>query len=111
MRGKSTTKYPLRVAAESMLPPDWVKRPKVGFPVPFVQWLQEEKYYNWARGLINQDYVARFFDQAYLLDLLEQHYTGKKHTHRKLYTVLSFLIWYQVYFPEACGAQPFRPMR
>lgn len=111
MRGKSTTKYPLRVAAESMLPPDWVKRPKVGFPVPFVQWLQEEKYYNWARGLLNQEYVARFFDRDYLLELLEQHYTGKKHTHRKLYTVLSFLIWYQVYFPEACGAQPFRPMR
>ena len=94
-----------------MLPPDWVKRPKVGFPVPFVQWLQEEKYYNWARGLLNQEYVARFFDRDYLLELLEQHYTGKKHTHRKLYTVLSFLIWYQVYFPEACGAQPFRPMR
>ena len=110
MRGKSTTKYPLRVAAEAMLPPDWVKRPKVGFPVPFVQWLQEEKYYNWARDLLNQEYVSRFFDRDYLLDLLEQHYTGKKHTHRKLYTVLSFLIWYQVYFPEECGAQPFRPV-
>lgn len=111
MRGKSTTKYPLRLAAETMLPPDWVKRPKVGFPVPFVAWLQEEQYYNWAKDLISQDYVARFFDQAYLLDLLEQHYTGKAHTHRKLYTVLSFLIWYQVYFPEECGAQPFAPPR
>ena len=109
MRGKSTTKYPLRVAAETMLPPDWVKRPKVGFPVPFVAWLREEQYYNWAKDLISQDYVARFFDQAYLLDLLEQHYTGRARTHRKLYTVLSFLIWYQVYFPEACGCQPFVP--
>ena len=45
----------------------------------------------------------------YLLDLLEQHYSGKKKTHRKLYTVLSFLIWYQVYFPEKCGVEPFRP--
>lgn len=109
MRGKSTTKYPLRVAAVPMLPDDWVKRPKVGFPVPFIQWLREEKYYNWAKNLLSQEYVSEFFDQKYLLDLLEQHYTGKAKTHRKLYTVLSFLIWYQVYFPEQCGVEPFQP--
>lgn len=109
MRGKSTTKYPLRVAAVPMLPDDWIKRPKVGFPVPFIAWLREEKYYNWAKDLLNQEYVAEFFDRDYLLDLLEQHYTGKTRTHRKLYTVLSFLIWYRVYFPEKCGAEPFKP--
>ena len=109
MRGKSTTKYPLRVAAVPMLPDDWIKRPKVGFPVPFIAWLREEKYYNWARDLLSQEYVSNFFDQAYLLDLLEQHYSGRKRTHRKLYTVLSFLIWYQVYFPECCGVEPFNP--
>ena len=109
MRGKSTTKYPLRVAAVPMLPDDWVKRPKVGFPVPFIAWLREEKYYNWAKELLSQDYVSNFFDQTYLLELLEQHYSGQKRTHRKLYTVLSFLIWYQVYFPECCGVEPFTP--
>ena len=109
MRGKSTTKYPLRVAAVSMLPDDWIKRPKKGFPVPFIAWMREEKYYNWAKELINQEYVAQFFDRDYLLELLEQHYSGKKLTHRKLYTVLSFLIWYQVYFPECCGKEPFTP--
>ena len=108
MRGKSTTKYPLRVAAVPMLPDDWIKRPKVGFPVPFIAWLREEKYYNWAKELLSQEYVSNFFDQAYLLELLEQHYSGQKRTHRKLYTVLSFLIWYQVYFPECCGVEPFQ---
>lgn len=110
MRGKSTTKYPLRLAAVPMLPDDWIKRPKVGFPVPFIQWLREEKYYNWAKNLLNQDYVAEFFDRGYLLELLDQHYSGRKKTHRKLYTVLSFLIWYQVYFPEKCGTKPFKPV-
>lgn len=109
MRGKTMTKYPLRMAAVPLLPEDWVKRDKKGFPVPFIAWLRQEKYYNWAKGLITQDYVAEFFDQKYLLDLLEQHYSGKARTHRKLYTVLSFLIWYQVYFPERCGAEPFVP--
>ena len=109
MSGKSTTKVPLRQAAIPLLPDDWIKRPKVGFPVPFIQWLREEKYYNWAKDLLSQDYVAEFFDRDYLLDLLERHYSGQEKTHRKLYTVLSFLIWYQVYFPERCGAQPFVP--
>ena len=109
MRGKNITKYPLRLAAVPLLPDDWVKREKKGFPVPFIAWLREEKYYNWAKDLISQAYVAEFFDQKYLLELLERHYSGTEKTHRKLYTVLSFLIWYQVYFPERCGVQPFRP--
>jgi len=109
VRGKSETKVPLREAAVPLLPKDWVHRPKKGFPVPFVAWLRQEKYYNWARDLISQEYVGEFFDQKYLLDMLERHYTGKEKTHRKLYTVLSFLIWYQVYFPERCGAAPFQP--
>ena len=109
MRGRSTTKYPLRLAAVPMLPDDWIKRPKVGFPVPFIAWLREEKYYNWAKDLLSQDYVAQFFQQDYLLDLLERHYSKQENTHRKLYTVLSFLIWYQVYFPEHCGREPFQP--
>ena len=109
MRGKTMTKYPLRMAAVPLLPDDWVKRDKKGFPVPFIAWLREEKYYNWAKDLISQDYVAEFFDQKYLLELLDAHYSGRAKTHRKLYTVLSFLIWYQVYFPEKCGVSPFIP--
>ena len=109
MRGKTMTKWPLRAAAVPLLPNDWVKRDKKGFPVPFIAWLREEKYYNWAKDLISQDYVAEFFDRKYLLELLDTHYSGREKTHRKLYTVLSFLIWYRVYFPEKCGAEPFVP--
>ena len=80
MRGKNITKYPLRLAAVPLLPEDWIKREKKGFPVPFIAWLREEKYYNWARELISQDYVGEFFDVPYLLDLLDQHYSGKVKT-------------------------------
>lgn len=103
MRGKTMTKYPLRLAAEPLLPQDWVRREKKGFPVPFIAWLREEKYYTWAKDKLSQSYVAEFFDQSYLLDLLEAHYTGKAKNQRKLYTVLAFLLWYEDYFPERCG--------
>jgi len=109
IHGKSTTKYALRMAAVPMLPDDWVNRPKKGFPVPFVAWLREEKYYNWAKDLLSQEYVSEFFDQSTLLEMLEKHYSGQQRNQRKLYTVLSFLIWYQVYFPECCNVEPFKP--
>ena len=48
-------------------------------------------------------------DDKLLFRSYERHYSGKEKTHRKLYTVLSFLIWSQVYFPEKCGADPFTP--
>ncbi len=111
MRGKSETKVPLREAAVPLLPQDWVHRPKKGFPVPFIQWLREDKYYHWAKNILSQKYVTEFFNQKYLLDLLERHRSGKEKTHRKLYTVLAFLIWYQVYFPEKCGAEPIVPKK
>ena len=109
IHGKSTTKYALRQAAVPMLPDDWVKRPKKGFPVPFVAWLREEKYYNWAKEILNREYVSQFFDRAYLIEMLDRHFNGHERNQRKLYAVLSFLIWYQVYFPECCGAEPFKP--
>ena len=110
MRGKNMTKYPLRAAAEPVLPQDWVRREKKGFPVPFIAWLREEKYYNWAKKLLCQRYVTEFFDQKYLLGLLEDHYSGKARNQRKLYTVLAFLLWYENFFPERCGKDPpFRP--
>ncbi len=109
MRGRMVTKYPLRMAAVPILPDDWINRPKAGFLVPFAAWLRDEKYYRWAREIIGREYVSEFFDREYLLDLLERHYSGRERTHRKLYTVLSFLIWYQAYFPEKCGARPFVP--
>jgi len=79
--------------------------------VPFIQWLREDKYYHWAKDLLSREWTAEFFDRKYLLDLLERHRSGKEKTHRKLYTVLAFLIWYQVYFPEKCGVEPFVPIQ
>ena len=80
--------------------------PKVGFPVPFIQWLREEKYYNWAKDLLSQDYVAEFFDRDYLLDLLDRHYSGREKTHRKLYTVLSSSSGIRCTSPSGAGPSP-----
>ncbi len=93
-----TTKYIFRECANKKIPEDWAKRPKVGFPVPFSQWIKEEKYYNLLKKAFNKDYVKEFFDQAQVLNLLEEHYNNKKNNGRKLWTIYAFLLWYKVYF-------------
>lgn len=94
----NTTKYVFRQAAYKILPEEWAKRPKKGFPVPFAKWILEEKYYNKVKSVFSEDYVNEFFDQDQVLNLLEDHYKGHKNNGRKIWTIYAFLIWYKVYF-------------
>ena len=95
-----TTKYALRCASEKVVPNEWAKRPKKGFPVPFCIWIKEDKYYNIVKSLLEEKFVKEFFDQDKLLNMLEKHYNNVENNGRKIYTVLSFLIWYKKYFIE-----------
>lgn len=93
-----TTKYAFRKCAFMKIPEEWAKRPKIGFLVPFVSWIKEEKYYNIVKELFNEDFVSEFFDRAILLNMLEKHYNNQGNYGRRIYTIYSFLIWYKEYF-------------
>ncbi len=93
-----TGKYALRQAAATKIPKEWFERPKLGFLVPFKNYLHEEKYYQIIKDEFEQDYVEEFFDREKLLSLLDEHYQKKSETHRKIYTIYSFLLWYKEYF-------------
>lgn len=97
----NTTKYILRKAASKRIPEAWYKRRKKGFPVPIIKWFREEKYYNIAKDMFNEEFTKEFFDQEKLLKLLEDHYNGKKNNCRKIWTVYVFLVWYKKFFIEA----------
>ena len=91
-------KYALRQAAASKIPQEWFDRPKLGFLVPFKEFLKQEKYYNIVKKEFETDYAKQFFDTEKLLELLDMHYKGIAQTHRKIYTAYSFLLWYKEYF-------------
>lgn len=94
------TKYALRKASEKAVPLEWAKRKKKGFPVPFSIWLKEEKYYNYVKEIFESEYAKEFFNQKQILKLLDNHYNNIENNGRKVYTILSFLIWYKKYFIE-----------
>ena len=42
--------------------------------------------------------AGEFFDTKRIIKLLENHRKGKRDNSRKIWTIYSFLIWYQEYF-------------
>ncbi len=97
MRGEES-KTVLRRASEVVLPEEWVKRPKRGFPVPIRHWFRDERFAGLARRYFEADYAAEFFDTAQLIKLLDEHQAGVHDYGRKIWTVLVFLVWYERFF-------------
>ncbi|HIW21603.1 MAG TPA: asparagine synthase (glutamine-hydrolyzing) [Candidatus Dorea intestinavium] len=97
VQGKHS-KRAFRSAALAKIPLEWAKRKKVGFPVPIRVWLREDKYYNQVKEMFEKDFVKEFFNQELLLKWLDAHKNNKVNCQRKIYTIYSFLLWYEQYF-------------
>lgn len=94
------TKYAMRLAALKDCPPQTANKPKLGFPVPIRVWLKEDKYYNIVRKKFESEISKHYFNTDILIGLLDDHRAGKKDNSRKIWTVFTFLIWYDVYFND-----------
>ena len=97
---ETETKYPMRLAALQACPPQTAKKKKLGFPVPIRVWLKEDKYYNIVKDKFTSPQSAQFFHTDKLVQLLDDHRAGKYDYSRKIWTVFSFLVWYDVYFSD-----------
>ena len=91
-----TTKYILRKAAEGIVPAHVLDRKKLGFPVPIRHWLKDEMH-DWAIKIIRESDTDHLLNKGYILNLLEDHCQGKADNSRKIWTVLMFMVWHQIY--------------
>ena len=94
---ESQTKVTLRQAAERAIPRDWAQKEKLGFPVPVVSWLRDEQYYDQVKREFESEYAKRFFNDAELVRLLDEHRAGTDNS-RRIWIIYSFLVWYRVFF-------------
>ena len=92
------TKKAFRASALSKIPSEWAKRKKLGFLVPFRVWLREDKYYNRVKEMFQKNFVSEFFNKDLLMKWLDDHKNNVGNFHRQIYTVYSFLLWYEQYF-------------
>lgn len=95
---KNQTKYIFRQVAEQVIPKEWAKRKKLGFPVPFGNWITEEKYYKKVKTMFNKDFVSTFFNKDKINEMLDNHYNNVLRNGKKIYTIYTFLIWYERFF-------------
>lgn len=97
-------KQVVRHAANRVLPDEWATRPKKGFPVPLKFWLREQKYYDYVKEYFTAPWAEEFFDTSKLMQMLDDHFEGRALNQRKIYTALTFLIWYKRYFVDEDAA-------
>ncbi len=93
------TKITLREAAERAIPKDWAQKEKLGFPVPVVNWLRQDRYYNQVKEWFTGDIATKFFNTDELVRLLDEHRAGADRS-RKIWIVYMFLMWYKIYFVD-----------
>lgn len=88
-----TTKYVLREAAKGIAPAHVIDQRKLGFPVPLRKWLKNELY-DWAMGVIDRSQAGDLIDHQYARKLMDKHLEGRIDYSRKIWTFLTFMMWY-----------------
>ncbi|MBB5873115.1 asparagine synthase (glutamine-hydrolyzing) [Allocatelliglobosispora scoriae] len=90
------TKYAMRQALQTVVPPAIVNRRKLGFPTPTRVWLAGEMY-DWARNIFATSGAGELLDLKYADRLLQEHKAGEADHSRKIWTVLVFCIWHAIF--------------
>ncbi len=97
---EQNTKFAMRQAALRRMPKQVADKKKLGFPVPTRVWLKEDKYYNVVKQKFTGEVAQVYFNTDRLVKLLDQHRAGKADNSRKIWTVYTFLVWYDQFFKE-----------
>lgn len=95
---KTQTKPALRTVAESILPDRTAYMPKKGFLTPLNEWLKQEPWTSMVREVFASKTAAAFFRPHTLMQLLDDHISGRTHNMRKIWSIYCFLIWFDAYF-------------
>ncbi|RKD23973.1 asparagine synthase (glutamine-hydrolyzing) [Ammoniphilus oxalaticus] len=101
-----TTKYVLREAMKDLLPPQIKSRKKLGFPVPTRHWLKHD-FYDWARNLIYTSETDEWINKSFALHMLKAHKEGKADYGRKIWTLLVFMLWHQIFIEQKISFGPY----
>ncbi len=97
---KEQTKVALRGAAARQLPPETAGMRKLGFPTPLNDWLKRDEFYNQVREKFEGDAAKKFFNQTYIIKLLDDHRNDVGHNMKKIWSIFTFILWYEKYFIE-----------
>lgn len=91
-------KVAFRTAAAKVLPEAIAFRKKLGFIVPIRIWLADKRYNQDVIKKFNSDYAEKFFNIDCINAILDEYIGGNSDNWRKVWTIYTFLVWYEEYF-------------
>lgn len=91
-------KVAFRTAAAKVLPDEIAFRKKLGFIVPIRIWMADERYNQDVREKFRSEMAEKFFDIAEINGIFEDYIAGNSDNWRKIWTIYTFLVWYELYF-------------
>lgn len=91
-------KVALRTAAAKVLPEEIAFRKKLGFVVPIRMWMADDRYNADVKAKFNSDTADKFFNIDEINAIFDEYINGNSDNWRKVYTIYTFLVWYEEYF-------------
>ena len=91
-------KVAFRTAAAKVLPEEIAFRKKLGFIVPIRIWMADERYNQHVRAALRSENAAKFFCLEEVNAIWEDYVGGNSDNWRKIWTIYTFLVWYEKYF-------------
>lgn len=95
---KENTKVALREASKEVIPTEAYKKKKLGFPVPVREWIKEGDFKEEVEKTLNNEIAQKYFNIKIINKMLSDHINGKKDNYRKIWTIYTFIKWYEVFF-------------
>ena len=91
-------KVAFRTAAAKVLPDEIAFRKKLGFIVPIRIWMADDRYNQDVKDKFHSDIAAKFFNVDEINVIFDEYVGGNSDNWRKIWTIYTFLVWYEEYF-------------
>ncbi len=91
-------KVALRTAAAKVLPEEIAFRKKLGFVVPIRMWMADDRYNADVKRIFHSEIAEKFFNLDEINAIWDEYVGGNSDNWRKVWTIYTFLIWYEEYF-------------
>ena len=91
-------KVAFRTAAANVIPEEIAFRKKLGFIVPIRMWLADERYNQDVQKKLTSEMAGKFFNLDEVDAIWQDYIGGNSDNWRKIWTIYTFLVWYEEYF-------------
>ncbi|MEG0918896.1 MAG: asparagine synthase (glutamine-hydrolyzing) [Anaerovoracaceae bacterium] len=94
------TKIVFRKVASQNININSASRTKKAFPLPLVEWLRKDEYYELVKSYLQTETAKEYFNCAKVIDLIDRHKQEDGNHARKIWAIFTFLVWYEQFFTD-----------